>query len=482
MKRFSLTPELLRVAKSDPDNIISFVRGYGKTSGSDPTAENVTADTAFMLASVSKVFTGSAVATLLEQGFISSLDDDICDALPDTWKTGNNMAACRNPHFPETIITWRMLVTHRSSLMRDVPSVTIEGELVLANYGPANFAYFSGPAYGNPTCPIDDNNFYRAMLTPGSVTTMVGGGDIDWYNVTLVATDGVGAWSNSTPGSAWEYSNFAFAYLAPLIEFKTNQSFASYCNDVLFDKLEMSNTAWFREDLPPTTLQAHPQSPTGEDVGFYCFADYASGQLYSTANDLAKFASSMLTKGVADKLWSDDVGNSMFTCQEQDELGNAVSTSECSNGISWFVLDNSKKESNDTEYQALHPFAKYDWTGGATHAGDEYGVATRIVVLPAANVYLVVLNNIAFVDKTGPTLILDAIATAQVAMSPLEPVATSPAMPAVVTGPATTPATVPSVPTGSSTASSSAPLVRKATTAWFLASVFTFLIVSHSIY
>jgi hypothetical protein len=192
----------------------------------------------------------------------------------------------------------------------------------------------------------------------------------------------------------------------------------------------------------------------------------------------------MMTKGVADNLWSDDVGSLLFSCQEQDESDNAVPASECYNGISWFVLDNSKKESNDTEYQALRPFVDYDWTGGATHAGDEYGVATRIVILPAANVYLVVLNNIAFVDKTGPSLILDAIATARVAMSPLEPAVTSSTTPAVAKGPATTSATVPSMPTGSSSAAaSSAPLsLKQANTAWLFAFLFTFLITSHSIY
>jgi CubicO group peptidase (beta-lactamase class C family) len=434
-----------------------------------------------MLASVSKVFTGSAVATLLDQGIISSLDDDICDALPDTWKTGNKMAACRNPHFPETVITWRMLVTHRSSLMPDVPPVSVDGELVLAQYGPANFThFFSVPAYGNPTCPIDNvQDFYHSILTPDNVTTLVGGGEIDWYNVTIAATGG--AWSKSTPGSVWDYSNFAMGYLAALIELKTNQSFASYCNNALFGKLQMSNTAWFREDLPPTTLQAHPQSPTGEDVGFYCFVDYASGQLYSTACDLAKFLSSMLTKGVADKLWSEDVGNLMFSCQEQDASGNAIPTSECLNGISWILFDNSKKEGNNTGFQALRSFVEYDWTGGAIHEGGEYGVDTMILVLPAASVYFAVLNNIAFLDKSGSALILDAISRTRVAMSPPEPVVTSPTMPAVATRPAVAPTAVPLAPAGSSTATSSAPLlVGKAAAAWALASVFTFLISLHS--
>jgi CubicO group peptidase (beta-lactamase class C family) len=432
-----------------------------------------------MLASISKVFTGSIAATLLDQGILFSLDEDICNTLPDSWKTGNNMSACRNPHFPDKAITWRMLVTHRSSLMRDVPPILIYGELVLAHFGPANFTYFLGPAYGNPTCPIDDlQNFYHAILTPDNVTTMVGGGDIDWYNAILGATDGEGAWGNSTPGSVWKYSNFAASYMAALTEFKTNQSFASYCNDLLFHKLHMSNTAWFREDLPPTTLQAHPQSPHGEDVGFFCSADYASRQLYSTANDLAKFASSMLTKGVADNLWSEDVGNLLFSCQEQDALGNDIPASECFNGLSWFVLDNSKKD--DPYYQALGRFAQYDWTGGATHEGDDYGVATRIVILPAANVYLVVLNNN---NKGGPALILDAIALTRAFSSPLEPVIISPTMSAVATGPAAAPGSVSSVPVGSSTVARSASLlVGISATEWVLASIFTFLISVHIIY
>jgi CubicO group peptidase (beta-lactamase class C family) len=428
-----------------------------------------------MLASVSKVFTGSIVATLLEQGILFSLDDDICKTLPDSWKTGNNMSACRNPHFPDTAITWRMLVTHRSSLMRDIPPILVNGELVFAHFGPTNFTYFLGPAYGNPTCPIDDlQNFYHAILTPDNVTTMVGGGDIDWYNATLVATDDGGAWGNSKPGSVWKYSNFAVTYLATLIEFKTNQSFASYCNDLLFDKLDMSNTAWFREALPPTTLVAHPQSPDGKDVGFFCYADYASGQLYSTANDLAKFASSMLTKGVDDNLWSDDVGNLLFSCQEQDASGNAIPAGGCRNGISWFVLDNSKKE--DPEHLALRPFAQYDWTGGATHDGGDYGVATRIVILPAANVYLVVLSNN---NKDVPALIIDAIALTRAFSSPSDSVIISPTMSVVEKGPAAVPGTVSSVPLGSSTAVSSASLlVRVSATKWVLASIFTLFISS----
>ena len=44
----------------------------------------VTADTAFLLASISKIFLGAAVAKLIDEGKVQ-LDDDIKDTLPADW-------------------------------------------------------------------------------------------------------------------------------------------------------------------------------------------------------------------------------------------------------------------------------------------------------------------------------------------------------------------------------------------------------------
>jgi CubicO group peptidase (beta-lactamase class C family) len=73
-----------------------------------------------MLASVSKVFTAAAVLLLIEDGLIGGLNSDICDVIPSTWAK----RACRNPRFPNVPVTWRMLVTHRSSLTEDISDVT----------------------------------------------------------------------------------------------------------------------------------------------------------------------------------------------------------------------------------------------------------------------------------------------------------------------------------------------------------------------
>ena len=79
----------------DPNKITEFARGYGKVSSS-ASAGDVTADTAFMLASVGKVFVASVIAVLLDQGIISSLDEDICETTSTPWASSN---ACRHPDF-----------------------------------------------------------------------------------------------------------------------------------------------------------------------------------------------------------------------------------------------------------------------------------------------------------------------------------------------------------------------------------------------
>jgi CubicO group peptidase (beta-lactamase class C family) len=109
-------------------------------------AEDVTPDAVFMVASVSKLFAGAAVLKLVSEGSIT-LDDDICDVLPND----HVITECRNPYWPETIVTWRMLVTHTSSLTQSIP--LFNG--TEASYGPTG-GYIDGAAAGNVFCPLTD--------------------------------------------------------------------------------------------------------------------------------------------------------------------------------------------------------------------------------------------------------------------------------------------------------------------------------------
>ena len=83
---------------------IVWVESYGMADIENNTS--VSNNTSFLMASVSKLFTGTALMQLQEDGVVD-LDQDINIYLP---------FAVNNPNFPNTMITPRMLMTHSSSI------------------------------------------------------------------------------------------------------------------------------------------------------------------------------------------------------------------------------------------------------------------------------------------------------------------------------------------------------------------------------
>ena len=431
-------------------------RGYGQVS-SARSSSAVTPDTAFMIASISKPFVASAIAILVDRGIIS-LDDDICDVVPENFSD----EMCRNPNHPDKVVTWRMLMTHRSSMKGDLPMVKNQsGDWISPNFGPSNSAYTNNEDTGNPTCPMGGVvDFYRALLTDdpdaetsvGAGVKLQGGDDLNWYKV----GDTEGIWRNYKPGARSEYSNAAYGYLTALVELATDQSFPEFCRENLFGPLGMDTTAWFLEDLPAGTLKAVPleiRSNGGfRDIGHYCYIEYGSGSLRTTANDLARWGNSILRYGTS-TLWSSYIGNEISSCQERDENNEPIQ--ECEFGYGWILLDNSMKNrrsrhldekdhddddvaagdhatfapSSDTSTSETTTsssemtetpsdanssnesseesssfsdsgtewledrFENYDWTDGIMHDGSDAGVQTSMIILPKAGVYIVVLLN-----------------------------------------------------------------------------------------
>lgn len=336
-----------------------------------------------------------AVAKLVDLGYISSINDDICNVLPSTW--GNKSSACRNPYYPNYPITWRMLLTHRSGLTENIPDATIPNttKKVLAHYAPENVQFYGIKTYGNPKCPLTDVvPFFRAFFTntTNSNTTSIGGGTIDWYNTMKNSSINYGPWTRKTrPDRRYIYSNVAYGYIAALIELVTKQSYESFCQKYIFEPLQMNSTSWFRETLLPTVpsnqhampVQYNPSKKQFIDYGHNCYIDYASGQLYTTVTDLSKFLTSMFTKGVP-TLWNNtNIANTILSCADST----FVCRRSWKTGYGWVVLDNqSKKEWNFG--------SKYNWTNGGYHFGGTYGVSTVMMVLPESKMFLSVLTNV----------------------------------------------------------------------------------------
>jgi CubicO group peptidase (beta-lactamase class C family) len=212
--------------------------GYADISKNKP----VTDSTIFMLASVSKTITGTALMQLYEQGKFK-LDDSVNAYLP---------FQVRNPKFPDTPITFRMLMLHASSIQDNWNAMP----------------YYTG----DPKMGLD--RYLREYLTPGG----------QYYSPSS-------NFYSYAPGITWNYSNIGVALAGYLVEVISGVPFDKYCTDHIFSPLRMTRTAWFLKDLD-TILIARPYAYSSgrySDYGLYGYSDYPDGQLRTTVTSLAKF-------------------------------------------------------------------------------------------------------------------------------------------------------------------------------------------------
>lgn len=202
----------------------------------------VTDSTMFMIASVSKTITATALLHLWqENGF--DLDADINGFLP---------FEVRNPHFPDDPITFRQLLTHTSSIKDNWNEMP----------------YFDGDS------PISLADFMFNYLSPQGTSYHA---EQNFYSY--------------APQTHYNYCNISAALCGYLVEAISGIPFNEYCNQNLFQPLCMENTGWFLSEID-NDLIAHPYSYSGgayHDEGLYGYPDYPDGQLRTTPLSLAKF-------------------------------------------------------------------------------------------------------------------------------------------------------------------------------------------------
>ena len=264
--------------------------------------ENIFVDenTMFILSSISKTITATALMQLFENNFFE-LDDDIDDYLPFN---------INHPDYPLAPITFKMLLSHTSGI-KDNWSV---------------MPYYDGDS------PLELSYYLNEYF-------VVGG---EFYNSNSNFT-------NSIPGSNYNYSNIGAALIGLLVEEISNQPFNQYCYQNIFEPLQMNNAFWFLSEIENLDQVALPYQLTGGsgsscfeigcgiynennpcfcdfaciDYGDCCFdyedvcgengtgssgtleplyhygySDYPSGQLRTTANNLAKFIIAYINNGV----------------------------------------------------------------------------------------------------------------------------------------------------------------------------------------
>lgn len=227
--------------------------GYANMDDSFPVADT----TLFMLGSISKTLVATAIMQLWERAEFS-LDEDINGYLPFN---------VRNPNHPDSIITFRMLLTHMSSLVDNWPLLN------------------SLIAWGGDS-PIPLRNFLEDYLVPGGA----------YY-------DSAANFSNYPPGSAWGYCNVAVALLAYLVE-AMEDSFPVYCQDSIFSPLSMNETSWFLSGLDTNNI-AVPYQWTGSNhqpYQHYGHPFYPAGWLRTSTLQLARHLVAFIQYGMIDSV------------------------------------------------------------------------------------------------------------------------------------------------------------------------------------
>ena len=223
---------------------VVWARGYGYADVDAP--RPVTPDTLFMLASISKTVTGTALMQLRDHGLLQ-LDQDVNDHLP---------FPVVNPTHPGVPITFREVLSHVGSI-RDNWNVM-------------------GALYSPGDSPIPLGTFCEQYLAPGGT----------WYHPTK-------SYHSWQPGAKSAYSNIGFALTGHLVEQLVRMDFEEYCQRRIFAPLGMHETSWRFARLDPAHVAMPYRWSPGQGrflaYGHYGYPDYPDGTLRTSSVQLARF-------------------------------------------------------------------------------------------------------------------------------------------------------------------------------------------------
>jgi CubicO group peptidase (beta-lactamase class C family) len=230
-----------------------------------------TENTIYITCSISKPITGTALMQLYDQELFD-LDDDINDYLP---------FSIRNPNFPNDPITFRMLLSHASSLNEDPDSFYW---LNYSNDPP--ISWFPIPWLNDYLMP--DGKYYIPEI---------------WDN-------------ENPPGTETEYANVNFDIISYLVELISGEPFIEYCDKYVLKPLEMYNSSFNLSylDLDNVAIPYHYYNDEYYTINnlpddlwrwwdtppskHYRYLHYPSGGFYSSVSDLSHFLIMHMNGGV----------------------------------------------------------------------------------------------------------------------------------------------------------------------------------------
>lgn len=260
------------------DGRVAWAGGYGLA---DIEAERaVTPDTPFMLASVSKTITATAVMQAVEDGLVD-LDADINAVL--AFEVDNTRVEGETIH-P------RHLGTHSSGIADNwhhLSNLVVEGDSA-----------------------ISLADFLEGYLVEGHT----------WYSAANYSSD--------MPGDSYDYSNVGASLFGYLVEAASGTPFDDHCDAHIFDVLGMEHTGWHLADHDPEILAVPYELQGGEAVAVphYGYPDYPDGQLRASVADLARFVAAISAGGAlgGDRILSEALTAEMLSQQPYGGSGQGI--------------------------------------------------------------------------------------------------------------------------------------------------------------
>jgi len=237
------------------NNTIAWSNGYGLYDMEKNQKPNI--DTCYLIASISKTITATAILQLYEQGLFG-LDDNVNHELDFN---------IYNPNHPEVNITYRMLLNHTASL--DTESTDFYD--VYYNQDPPELSSWLND-YFYPNGEYNNNR-----------------------------------WTDDTPGTEFKYSNLGFAVLGYLVELWSGQSLNEYCKENIFNPLDMDSTSFMLSELDSDNvaisyvLSYHSKKSQPDlyiPIPPYTVKFYPAGSLYTSPQDLSHFLIAHMNHGV----------------------------------------------------------------------------------------------------------------------------------------------------------------------------------------
>lgn len=297
------------------ENVI-FSKGYGFYDLENQ--KTATENTIYNVAQISKTVTGTALMQLWEQRLFD-LDEDVNNYLP---------FSLRNPYFPEEPITFRMLLSHSSSLKDDIPINDVFGR---------SRAYDNVSFSGDPPFSFFPFPWIEDHITPSGNS----------YNPKH--------WDKiHRPGGYSWYAHINYAIIAYLIECISGEKFIDYCKKHIFKPLEMNNTSFNLSelDIDNVAIPYYYHNDVGEYLQinevsiddeihpckYWRILNYPAGGVYSTVMDLSHF----LIAHVNDGVWNDVRILEKQTIEEMQTIqppGNFNLMIQAYYGLSWLFKE-----------------------------------------------------------------------------------------------------------------------------------------------